>query len=93
MIVEAPNGLLLVWISLPASLGVTIQQGFAWVKRFMKCQHRVDLRRARERGREQCERSPYGDHKRLNAVYSWPNWPSCFSMIRAARNGVMVGIG
>ena len=46
----------------------------------------------RERGREQCEWSPHGDHKGPNAVYSGSHWPSCFSMIRAARNGAMVAI-
>ena len=35
MIVEAPGALLLAWISLPATLGVTTQLGFAQIKRLL----------------------------------------------------------
>ena len=32
-------------------------------------------------------------HKGLNAAYSWPHWPCCFSMIRATRGGAMMAMG
>ena len=31
--------------------------------------------------------------KDKNAVYSWPHWPCCFSMIRTTRPGAMVVMG
>ena len=54
---------------------------------------RDDPRTVAGRGRERCERSLYTAHKWQNAVYSWPHWPCCFSMIRAARDGAMVARG
>ena len=42
---------------------------------------------------EQCKRSPYGGHKGLNAAFSWPHWPCCFSMIRTEGPEALVAMG